>query len=127
MLGAGMKTERSHAADYTASTFLVMTGYALAGRDKPKDAYDIYFCVKNYPCGAGALARELRPRLRLREVRKGLELIAGKFRSGDDFGPTTVSRFLASGDADERQFHAQDAFGQVDRLLRGLGLSGTGT
>jgi hypothetical protein len=103
--------------------FLVMKGYALAGRDKPKDAYDIYFCVKNYRGGPIALARQLRPKLRLKEVRKGLEHIAGKFRSADDFGPTTVARFLASAAADEQQFQAQDAFGQVERLLRELGMS----
>src|SRR3989442_8842137 len=55
-------------------------------------------------------------------LRKGLKHIASKFRSPDDFGPTTVARFLASADADERQFQAQDAFGQVERLLRELGM-----
>ena len=103
--------------------FLVMKGYALAGRDKPKDAYDIYFCARNHPGGPIALARQLRPRLRLKEVRQGLEHIAGKFRGADDFGPATVARFPASADADEKQFHAQDAFGQVERLLQELGKS----
>jgi hypothetical protein len=32
-------------------------------------------------------------------------------------------RFLGSADANERQFQAQDAFGQVDRLLQELGMS----
>lgn len=107
----------------SVADFLVMKGYALAGRDKPKDAYDIYFCVKNYPGGPVALARELRPRLHIREVRKGLTHIAGKFRRADDFGPVTVGRFLASADPDEQQFQAQDAFGQVERLLRELQMS----
>ena len=65
--------------------------------------------------------------VRLKEVRKGLKHIAGKFRSADDFGPSTVVRFLASGDADEQQFQAQDAFGLVERLLHDLGLSETKT
>ena len=110
----------------SVADFLVMKGYALAGRDKPKDAYDIYFCVKNYRGGPVALARELRPKRPIREVRKGLAHIAGKFRHADDFGPITVARFLASADPDERQFQAQDAFGQVDRLLRELGMSEAG-
>jgi len=107
----------------SVADFLVMKGFALAGRDKPKDAYDIYFCVKNYPGGPTALAQALRPKLRRKDVRKGLEHIAGKFRSPDDFGPATVVRFLDSGDADERQFHAQDAFGQIEHLLRELKLT----
>jgi hypothetical protein len=49
--------------------------------------------------------------------------IASKFRRADDFGPITVARFLSSADPDEQQFQAQDAFGQVDRLLRELGMS----
>lgn len=28
-----------------------MKGYALVQRDKKKDAYDIYFCVRNYRAG----------------------------------------------------------------------------
>lgn len=28
-----------------------MKGFALVGQDKPKDARDIYVCVKNYPGG----------------------------------------------------------------------------
>ena len=106
----------------SVADFLVMKGFALAGRDKPKDAYDIYFCVKNYPGGPTALAQALRLKLRRKDVRKGLAHIAGKFRSSDDFGPATVVRFLDSGDADERQFQAQDAFGQIEHLLRELKL-----
>jgi hypothetical protein len=121
------RTNRVSIRVASVADFLVMKGYALAGRDKPKDAYDIYFCLKNYRGGPIALARELRPKLRLKEVRKGLEHIAGKFRSAEDFGPSTVVRFLASGDADEQRFQAQDAFGQVERLLRDLGISETET
>lgn len=36
--------------------FLVMKGYALAGRDKHKDAYDIYFEVREFEGGPAALA-----------------------------------------------------------------------
>jgi hypothetical protein len=35
---------------------LVMKGYALAGRDKRKDAYDIYFSVREFEGGPDALA-----------------------------------------------------------------------
>ena len=39
------------------AAFLVMKGYALEGRDKPKDAYDIYFVIKNHPQGIEHLLR----------------------------------------------------------------------
>ena len=35
---------------------LAMKGHAIYGRHKAKDAYDIYYCVKNYPGGPDALA-----------------------------------------------------------------------
>jgi predicted nucleotidyltransferase len=36
--------------------FLIMKSYALANRDKPKDAYDICYCLDNYPGGLNELA-----------------------------------------------------------------------
>ena len=38
----------------TISALLVMKGYALDGRDKAKDAYDIYFCIRSFPGGREA-------------------------------------------------------------------------
>ncbi len=101
---------------------LVMKGYALVGRDKPKDARDIYVCVKNYPGGLVALAAALKPRLREKEVRVGLEHIAGKFRHEADFGPETVARFMDKPNTADRDFDRRDAFEQVHRLMQELGL-----
>jgi hypothetical protein len=42
--------------------FLIMKAHALAGRDKPKDAYDLCFCLDNAPGGIEALARAWRER-----------------------------------------------------------------
>lgn len=42
---------------------LAMKGYALNGRLKQKDAYDVYFCIRNYPNGIDGLAQACRPLL----------------------------------------------------------------
>jgi predicted nucleotidyltransferase len=42
----------------TIPALLVMKGYALVGRNKKKDAYDIYFSVRNFAGGQQALAAE---------------------------------------------------------------------
>jgi hypothetical protein len=47
---------------------LVMKGYALVGRDKKKDSYDIYFSVRNYEKGLDELAEACRPLLGDREI-----------------------------------------------------------
>lgn len=42
--------------------FLIMKSYALAGRDKPKDAYDICYCLEHAPGGPDAIGRAWRVR-----------------------------------------------------------------
>ena len=43
--------------------FLIMKGMALEDRLKEKDAWDIYYCVVNYPGGLDALVEAFRPNL----------------------------------------------------------------
>ncbi len=104
---------------------LAMKGYAVINRLKHKDAYDIYYCIRNFPDGVDALVEVTRPFLDIKTARQGYRLISDKFRTVDDFGPTSVRIFVEGSDvlgdrtADQWQ---QDAFGQVDAWLRGLGL-----
>lgn len=104
---------------------LAMKGHAIEGRYKQKDAYDIYYCIRNYPGGPEALAEECRPLLDHASGAVGYGFIAGKFDTADGFGPTCVRRFVEEtnvlGDRSPEQWQ-QDAFGQVDAWLRALGL-----
>jgi hypothetical protein len=107
------------------SALLAMKGYALDGRDKAKDAYDIYFCIRNFPGGPAALAAESAPLLSNPIAREGFIKISAKFRSDDDFGPRTVDRFLGeSGGFDDMTAEQlrTDAHRQVRAWLRALGL-----
>lgn len=101
--------------------FLVMKAHALNGRDKPKDAYDIYFTLKNAPGQAAGLARELKPFRDHPEVKRAIEILKSKFKSPDDYGPTSVVKFENSEDPDLRQFQARDAYGQVLEFLEEFG------
>lgn len=104
---------------------LAMKGHAIEGRYKQKDAYDIYYCIRNYAGGAEALAKDCIPLLQHESGFRGYAYIASKFNTVDGFGPTCVRRFvedtnvLGERTADQWQ---QDAFGQVDAWLRALGL-----
>ena len=104
---------------------LAMKGYAIDGRNKPKDAYDIYYCVRNFPGGPAALVQATTLLLSNESARQGYELISAKFRELDDFGSTSVRHFVEGSDAladrtaDQWQ---RDAFGQVDVWLKSLGL-----
>ena len=104
---------------------LAMKGYAIAKRKKPKDAYDIYYCVRNYPGGVDGLVAATMPFLKVDAARTGYRYIARKFRTRHDYGPIRVREFVDGssllGQRTPDQWQ-QDAFGQVHTWLVGLGL-----
>jgi hypothetical protein len=104
---------------------LAMKGYAVHNRLKQKDAYDIYYCIRNYPEGIDALAKDCLPLLNLPSGATGYGFINEKFDVIDGFGPTCVKNFVQDskilGDRTPDQWQ-QDAFGQVDAWLRAIGV-----
>ena len=123
MPGGGRNRVRIAVASIPA--LLAMKGYAIADRLKQKDAYDIYYSIRNFPGGMEALVAETEPLLKFESARTGYLHVAEKFRHPDDFGPTSVRQFVDRPDmleertADQWQ---QDAFGQVDAWLSAPGL-----
>jgi hypothetical protein len=96
--------------------FLVMKGLALHDRRETKDAYDILFCLENYPDGLAELAAEFSPFLGDELVRESLQKLAGKFRSEDDDGPHRVADHeQAIGEA--REIRKRDAHARVEEFL----------
>lgn len=83
--------------------FIVMKGMALYDRLKEKDAYDIYFCIKNYPGGVDALVEEFRPHVSHGLVQEALAKIAEKFASLEHVGPVQVADFMLLDEAEERE------------------------
>lgn len=120
-------TNRVMIAVASIPALLAMKGHALDGRDKPKDAYDIYFSIRNFPDGIDALVEACKPLLGEKSAVEGYARIADKFRTFEDFGPTNVRRFVEGSDIldgrtpDEWQ---RDAFGQVQAWLEALGVGG---
>jgi hypothetical protein len=105
---------------------LVMKGYALVGRSKAKDAYDIYYVVRQFEGGPEQLAEACKPLLTNEIAAKGYRNIASKFTHLNDFGPETVKRFLIESGGTEGRTDAQvlqDAFAQVRTWLKGIGLA----
>ncbi len=108
------------------AALLAMKGYAIQNRHKQKDAYDIYYCIRNYPGGPEELAKDCKPLLAQPEAKQGYAHIAGKFDKEDGYGPTSVRRFveetrlLGERTADQWQ---TDAFGQVQAWLKALDLA----
>ena len=120
-------TNRVEVAVCSIPALMAMKGHAVQGRYKQKDAYDIYYCIRNYPGGPEALAQACRPLLEHESGRAGYGYISDKFDSVDGFGPTCVRKFVEEtkvlGERTPEQWQ-QDAFGQVDAWLRALGFRG---
>lgn len=102
--------------------FLVMKAMALDDRLKEKDAWDIYYCLKNHPGGLDALAAEFQPHVEHGLVREGLEKIAKHFASGEHVGPKFVADFEELSDPEERAIRQRDAYERASYLLEKLGV-----
>jgi hypothetical protein len=127
-IDAAMPDGRQNAVDLRVASIpalLVMKGYALVGRDKQKDAYDIYFSVRSFEPDVDALAAECMRLIDDPIALAGFRHIGSKFRHETDFGPTTVRAFLAGSGPFADMTHEQvqiDAFRQVRALLDRMGL-----
>jgi len=97
--------------------FLIMKSYALANRDKPKDAYDICFCLDHYPSGLNELAANWKRRAGEKDVVKCIEILKEKFATVHSYGPTQVVEFHNSTNGEEREQQARRAFELVRAFL----------
>lgn len=105
----------------SVADFLLMKSYALAGRDKPKDAYDICYCLDHDPDGIEGLARSWRHRREDPLVSGAIEHLREKFASVSAYGPQQVGDFYDARSRDERDMRARRAFELVVRFLGLIG------
>lgn len=98
--------------------FLMMKAAAM-GRGKPKDAYDIFFVIKNYPGGIKQLAEEFAPFRERTLVKEGLQKLADKFASVKHAGPADVADFLEQdADSEEKDRIKRDVYECVSSFLK---------
>jgi len=102
--------------------FLIMKGMALDERLKEKDAWDIYYCIQNYPGGLDHLIGEFELYLEHGLVKEGLAKIAKHFASEKHVGPRFVADFEEIIDSEEREIRERDAYEKVRYLLQKLGV-----
>ena len=96
--------------------YLVMKTMAM-GRGKPKDAYDIYCTIDNYPGGIKALAAEFAPYIDKELVQKMKEKLQEKFASINHAGPADIVSFLGITEEDEIARVKQDVYQKVSYLI----------
>jgi len=94
--------------------FVVLKALAFRGRGENKDAYDLYYLVRNFGVGVEGVAACLRPLLSDEEAKRALQVLRDDFLDHDGLGPRLVADFLLGGPDDEIQ---ADVVGFVATLL----------
>lgn len=97
--------------------FLAMKAITFSERRETKDAYDIFFCVLNYPGGNRSLAQEFKKNLHDPSVAEGIEKLKESFSAFDSIGPKAIRDFSREYDDDRRDQIQRDAFERINDLM----------
>jgi hypothetical protein len=97
--------------------YVVLKARALRMRGENKDAYDLYYLLRNYRPGVEAIARRLAPLMNDESARQAIEYLLEDYAILDSIGPSRAAEFLDSGLDDNIQV---EAVGFVAELLSRL-------
>ena len=89
---------------------IIMKAHAIEGRDKPKDVYDLCYCLGKYPDGISTLAAVWGRRRKEELVEEAVRILGDKFQSVNHHGPQQLATFHNSADEEERDMHARRAY-----------------
>jgi hypothetical protein len=99
--------------------FLVLKALAFNKRGENKDAYDLYYVIRNYGSGIEDVYKCLKPLLDEQETRQALQILQRDVSDPDGVGPRRVAEFLYVGLNEELQ---ADVVGFVRELLIRCGI-----
>jgi hypothetical protein len=97
-----------------AGAFVVLKAFAFDGRGENKDAYDLYYVIRNYGAGVDDVVAKLRPLLADAEAQKALGILRRDFLDPESVGPRRTAEFVTGGSDDVIQ---ADVAGFVKQLL----------
>ena len=97
-----------------AGAFVVLKALAFHIRGDNKDAYDLFYLLRNYGGGVSDVVGELRPLLLDASAVRALEYLRADFQNSESIGPRRVAEFLfGRPDADTQA----DTLGFIRQLL----------
>jgi hypothetical protein len=97
-----------------AGAYVLLKALAFDSRGENKDAYDLYYVVRNFGSGVHDVVAKLQPLLGDPDAQKALAILRRDFLDPDMVGPRRVAAFLTGGRDDELQ---ADVVGFVSQLL----------
>jgi hypothetical protein len=95
--------------------FVVLKALAFGTRGENKDAYDLYYVIRNYGSGIDDVLKDLNPILDEQETQEALQILRRDFFDPDGVGPRRVAEFMYRAPNDELQ---ADVAGFIRELLR---------
>jgi hypothetical protein len=96
--------------------FVVLKALAFHLRGENKDAYDLYYVVRNYGGGIADVTARLKPLLSDQTAKAALEYLRSDFNHRESIGPSRVAHFLYGRDDADTQ---ADVVGFVRQLIAG--------
>jgi hypothetical protein len=94
--------------------YIILKALAFNNRGENKDAYDLYYVVRNFGSGVVDVARHLKPLLNSRAGKETVEILERDFNNIASVGPRRVARFIYGGPNEATQ---ADVVGFINQLL----------
>lgn len=96
-----------------AGAYVVLKALAFDGRGENKDAYDLYYVVRNYGAGPADVASKLKPLLDDADVQRALTVLQRDFSEPDAVGPMRVAAFVYGARDEQLQADVVGFIGQL--------------
>jgi len=100
-----------------AGAYVVLKALAFDSRGENKDAYDLFYIVRNFGADPEDVVARLKPLLDDEEARKTIDIMRRDFTDPESVGPMRVAEFVTGGPDDTIQ---ADVVGFVNTLIGGL-------
>ncbi len=94
--------------------FIILKALAFDLRGKNKDAYDLFYMVRNYGSNLDDVAPRLKPLLGDKSAKNAIGILKRDFLDHDGLGPRRVAEFMAGGPDEALQ---ADVVGFIGNLL----------
>jgi hypothetical protein len=107
------------------AAFVCIKAITLSERLKQKDAYDIVFCIENYPGGYKKLAEEFCGKMDNILITEGIAILREKFGRLDSIGPVWAAQTAegaTAGTGFDLEMQQRRAYEVVNALLRQVDL-----
>lgn len=121
--GLTIRDERTERSIWVCgpSSFIILKARAIHLREKPKDAYDLYYILSNMEGGVKTIGTVLKAMLGDNDTQEALEFLRQDYCTIDSIGPTRTAYFIHGdknpNNQDDYDYVVKSAYAYVGQLL----------